>query len=109
MLFRLTSYTEKMRLRAARQLYLRVPLRRIFHEKTTIALTSDEVDDESLDPMEWMDEFQTSPFVDELVEELSVPRDHFLYSVKTLWELEYMVRALDRIETLACMAHLMRT
>ncbi|KAB5580128.1 107-domain-containing protein [Coniochaeta sp. 2T2.1] len=102
-------FLKKMRLRAARQLYIRVPLRRIFHEKTTIALTTDEVDDESIDPFEWLDEFQTSPFVDELVEELSVPRDRFLHAVKTLWELEYMVRALDRIETLACLAHLMRT
>lgn len=98
-----------MRLRAARSLSRRVSLRRIIREKTPIVLANDEVDEEAMDPTEWFDEFAASPLVDEVVQETELHKDHFLYAVKNLWELECMVRALDTIETLASMAHLVRT
>lgn len=62
-----------------------------------------------MDPMEWFNELATSPLVDEIASILELQKEHFLYAVKNLWELECMVRALDSIETLASMAHLSRT
>jgi len=98
-----------MRLRAARSLSTRVPLRSIVREKTNIALANDEVEEEVMDPTEWFNEFADSPAIEEVAEETGLHREHLLYAVKNLWELECMVRALDSIETLASMAHLMRT
>jgi nuclear pore complex protein Nup107 len=98
-----------MRLRAARSLSRRVSLRRIVREKTPIALANDEMTEEVMDPTEWFNELAASPFVDEVAQDIGLHKDHFLYAVKNLWELECMVRALDAIETLASMAHLMRT
>lgn len=105
----LTVCTERMRLRAARSLSKRVSLRSLIRSKTPIALANDEVDEDAMDPMEWFNELATSPLVDEIASILELQKEHFLYAVKNLWELECMVRALDFIETLASMAHLSRT
>lgn len=62
-----------------------------------------------MEPIEWFDEFAASPVVQEVAQENGMHKDYLVYTVKNLWELECMVRALDSIETLASMAHLMRT
>lgn len=105
----LTVCTERMRLRAARSLSRRVPLRSVVREKTHITMASDEVDEEAVDPTEWFSDFVDSPELDEVAQETGFQKEHIVYAVKNLWELECMVRALDSIETLASMAHLMRT
>jgi nuclear pore complex protein Nup107 len=103
------SIGERMRLRAARSLFKRVPIRRIVYEKTS-AGTLDEASDEGpANPTEWLEGFMASPFLEEVAQENGISKDHFAYAGKNLWELECMARALDSIETLACEAHLMRT
>jgi nuclear pore complex protein Nup107 len=72
-------------------------------------LANDEVDEEAMDPTEWFLEFANSPAIDEVAQETGLHREHLVYAVKNVWELECMVRALDQIETLASLAHLMRT
>lgn len=105
----LTGCAERMRLRAARSLSRRVPLRRTVHDKTHITVANDELDEDAMDPTEWFDDFANSPALEEVAQETGLHREHLVYAVKNLWELECMVRALDSIETLASMAHLMRT
>ncbi|OIW34731.1 hypothetical protein CONLIGDRAFT_607586 [Coniochaeta ligniaria NRRL 30616] len=102
-------FLKRRRLRAARALSRRVSLRMIVREKTPIVLANDEMDEEAMDPTEWFNEFAASPLVDEVAQEVGLHKDPFLYAFKNLWELECMVRALDAIETLASMAHLMRS
>lgn len=85
-----------------------MPVRSIVREKTHIALASDEVDEDALDPTDWFAEFVDSPELDEVTQETGMHKEHIVYAVKNLWELQCMVRALDSIETLASMAHLMR-
>lgn len=98
-----------MRLTAARSLFRRVPLKSIVHEKTPIASGNDGSEDDLLEPIEWFNEFAASPILEEVAGDNGMHKDYLVYAVKNLWELESMVRALDHIENLACMAHLMRS
>lgn len=98
----LTYYVERMRLRAARSLVNRVSLKSIVSVKTNYPMPQ-ELDDMTV----WMDEFMTQIRDSQMVEG-DLPRRTQHYNVKVLWQLESLVKALDSIETIASMAHLIR-
>ncbi len=92
-----------MRLRAARQFFGRVSCMAAIRGKATIEI-SDMDEDQS---PAWLDEF-TAGISHELLEECGVDKEQLVLRVKTWWELESLVKALDSIETLASVAGLTR-
>ena len=94
---------ERVRLRAARQFFGRVSCIAAIRGKTTIEIS--EIDEDQ-GPV-WLDEF-TAGISHELLEECGVDKEQLLLRVKTWWELESFVKALDSIETLASVSGLTR-
>lgn len=94
-----------MRLRAARALLNRVPVKDIILEKTDIPLGTPNEDG---DDTTWFEEFESTEFPNEFLEECKLSSEALITKVRNLWELECLVRALDSMETLSSLAEINR-
>ncbi|KAK4232210.1 nuclear pore protein 84/107 [Podospora fimiseda] len=97
-------FLKKTRLRAARAFSDRVSPIEIVRTKSPIA-----VNDAGEDPSPaWFEQFANGQLPEDFLEECNVSRDSLVTTVKNLWELECLVRALDAMETLSSLAGLSR-
>ena len=95
---------ERTRLRAARSFSERVPGREIVRNKSPIAVR-DAGEDSGPG---WFEEFANGHFSAEFLEECGIGKDRLITTVRNVWELECLVRALDSMETLSSLAGLSR-
>ncbi|KAH8883986.1 hypothetical protein GQ53DRAFT_786529 [Thozetella sp. PMI_491] len=93
----------RVRLRAARKFFERVPCLEAIRTKAGMEI----VTDDECDPA-WFEDF-VNGISDELLEEYEVDRDTLILNVRTWLELECLVRALDSIETISSLAALSQT
>jgi nuclear pore complex protein Nup107 len=81
----------------------RVSLKSIISYKTNFPMPQ-ELDDMTA----WIEEYLSQQEDMEVMTDESLPGRTESYLVKVVWQLESLVKALDSIETLASMAHLIR-
>jgi nuclear pore complex protein Nup107 len=93
-----------MRLRAARAFSDRVSGRLIVREKTALEFPG--LDDES--GPGWFEAFANADFPDGFLKECKAGKEELVTTVRNLWELECLVKALDSMETLSSLAGLSR-
>ncbi|KAK0618595.1 nuclear pore protein 84/107 [Bombardia bombarda] len=98
-------FLKRNRLRAARALSDRVPGREVVRTKTTVQIRGT---DEDPSPG-WFEEFVTGKLHQDSIDGMNPDEeDDVKNSVRNMWELECLVRALDSMETLSSLAGLTR-
>ncbi|KAK3996460.1 nuclear pore protein 84/107 [Cladorrhinum sp. PSN332] len=95
---------KKTRLRAARAFSDRVSGREIIRTKSPVVVNDAGEDSGPA----WFEQFANSELPDDFFRECNASRDSLVSTVKNLWELECLVRALDAMETLSSLAGLSR-
>jgi nuclear pore complex protein Nup107 len=95
---------ERMQLNAARALLNRAPCRGLVREKLGVSVRSAEEDPGP----DWIEDFDSTEIPDEILREYKTDRTELSTSVRNLWELECLVKALDVMETLSSYAQLSR-
>jgi len=93
-----------MRLRAARALSERVSGRAIIEQKTSLPLRGLEEDSGP----GWFEDFTAVELPDDLLRESNTSAEELTNTVRNMWELECLVRALDSMETLSSLAGITR-
>ncbi|KAK3330248.1 nuclear pore protein 84/107 [Apodospora peruviana] len=96
-------FLKRTRLRAARALSDRIPGREIIRSKTSVPIRSSS---EDAGPS-WFEEF-TSNLHSDMMDDSDLDWEELTASIRNLWELECLVRALDSMETLSSLAGLAR-
>jgi nuclear pore complex protein Nup107 len=82
----------------------RVSGREIIRRKTPIPVRP--ADEES--GPGWLEEFREGDYPEKFVEECGTSKEQLSATVRNMWELECLVRALDAMETLSSLAGLTR-
>lgn len=95
---------ERMRLRAARALSSRIPVKEIVQSKTDFQFSASTEDGDT----SWFDDFKAVDVSSEFLEDSNLTGEDLIKKVKTLFELECLVRALDSMETLSSLAEISR-
>lgn len=97
-------FLKNLRLRAACALSERISGRDIILRKLPTALESSQGEDGA----GWFEEFSQSEIPEEFLEECGTDKERLLTTVRNMWELECLVRALDAMETLSSIAGMTR-
>lgn len=97
-------FLKSMRLRAARALSERVSGRAIIEQKTSLPLRGLEEDSGP----GWFEDFTAVELPDDLLRESNTSAEELTNTVRNMWELECLVRALDSMETLSSLAGITR-
>ncbi|KAK3695243.1 107-domain-containing protein [Podospora appendiculata] len=97
-------FLKSMRLRAARALSDRVSGRRIVQHKTSIPINGA---DDDFGPS-WFEHFTNGKSNPDFINESNTDMDELTSTVRNMWELECLVKALDSMETLSSLAGITR-
>ena len=89
---------------AARAFSDRVPSKEIIRLKAAVPVRTDE---EETGPA-WFEDFLATDFSEDFLNEYNTDKERLTTTVRNLWELECLVRALDSMETLASLAGIAR-